>query len=186
MRWKIVLTMVAVVLLAALAVGWYFNTRQSSTTSGAITLVDLPDHYCPAQAEIVATSLAVTKPTVYFDSNVTVKDCRIIELLPLGDFDQSRFIYLKLPQALALKLQIDSPNGSYQVSPSLGDVNGDNVINQTDEQQVSAALLTTDSGLITANDLDQDGHVTVLDLSLTRLNYRIGSERPDGQDWSKS
>jgi len=185
MRLKVILAAIVVVVVVVLAVIWQSSRSAPTALPSVIELTNLPDHYCPTTAAVMVTDLVVTKPQVIFDSSEPVVSCRQIELKNLlGLGNTSRFVLVKLPMAVAFRLQVDSATGHYDSAPSLGDVNGDNIIDTVDEQQVNSALLTADAALIKKDDIDQDGQVSVLDLGLTRINRRAGVDRPDGKSWS--
>ena len=182
MRIKVIIVLVVVAAVLAL----YFLLRPTSTQArqGVIELTNLPDQYCPLLATVVATDS--TSKSALLDANTTVDECRYITLSKLTALENApQVIFVKLPGALAFRISIDSIKGRYQYAPSLGDVNGDNIIDSTDESQVANALFSIDSSQVTANDLDQDKKVSVMDLSLTRINHRAGVGRPDGKAWGK-
>lgn len=185
-RFKYIIVLVVAVLIFAA----YITLRPSSSQQrqGVIELTNLPDQYCPLQVQVATFKLnAKTSGTTLSDKQVAVEECRYIVLKNISELtDEPRQIFVKLPNALAFRMQIDSTAGRYQYAPSLGDVNGDNVIDSLDETQVADTLFSVDPTKITANDIDQDGKVSVLDLSLTRINHRAGAIRPDSKNWSKS
>lgn len=161
------------------------NQIADQTRPGVISLTGLPDQYCPSQAQVIVTD-SKNATTILLDASVAVEQCRYIALKGLvGSVSESRLVIIKLSRALAFRMQIDSPKGVYHYAPSLGDVNGDNVIDSLDENQVATALFSTDLAKIAENDLDRDEKVTVLDLSLIRINHRTGIFRPDRKSWSK-
>ena len=181
-RFKV--TIVLVVVAAVLAGYFLLRPNLSQARQGVIELTNLPDQYCPLLATVVATDS--NSKSALLDANTTVDECRYITLSKLTDLgDTPQLIFIKLPGALAFRISIDSIKGRYQYAPSLGDVNGDNTIDSTDESQVANALFSIDPSQITANDLDQDKKVSVMDLSLTRINHRAGVGRPDGRTWGK-
>ncbi|MCR4277924.1 MAG: dockerin type I domain-containing protein [Candidatus Berkelbacteria bacterium] len=184
-RFKYIIALVVVALMFAA----YIMLRPSTSQQrqGVIELTNLPDQYCPLQAQVaIFEPNTKTSEKALFDKQLVVDECRYVvlkEILELAS--EPRQLFVKLPNALAFRLQIDSVKGRYQYAPSLGDVNGDNVIDSIDETLVANALFGIDPIQITANDIDRDKKVSVLDLSLTRVNYRAGAVRPDGKNWSK-
>lgn len=185
MRMKVLVVLIAiVVLLAAYTLSKPITTQ---TRPGTIELTNLPDQYCPLSAAVVVTDLNAKTPKIILDSEVAIDECRYITFAKLSGLgSESQFIFVKISKQLAFRVQIDSMKGRYQFAPSLGDANNDNVIDSNDEAQVSSALFSNDEAQLNLNDLDQDKKVSVLDLSLTRINRRAGTERPDGQSWSRS
>ncbi|MEK7202095.1 MAG: hypothetical protein AAB669_00985 [Patescibacteria group bacterium] len=185
MRSKVLVVLVVVVsILAAYTLSKPITTQ---TRQGTIELTHLPDQYCPLSAAVVATDLDAKTPKILLDIEVAIDECRYITLAKLSGLgSEPQFIFVKISGQLAFRVQIDSIKGRYQFAPSLGDVNNDNIIDSNDETQVSSALFSNDETKISLNDLDRDKKVSVLDLSLTRINRRAGVERPDGQSWSRS
>ncbi len=187
MRFKVVLILAAVVLLAATVLVVLTKPNSASRRQGVIELTNLPDQYCPLLATFVATDLDVDSPKVLLDTAVPIDGCRFIALSKLtGLEDKAQRLFIKLPDALAFRVTIDSLSGRYQYAPALGDVNDDNIIDSTDEAQISAALFSTDPSQVSTFDLDRDKSISVLDLAITRLNRRSGLTRPDGESWSQS
>lgn len=185
-RFKYIIVLVVVVLMFAA----YILLRPSSSQQrqGVIELTNLPDQYCPLQVQVATFELnAKTSEKALSDKQVVVDECRYVVLKEILELtNEPRQLFVKLPNALAFQVQIDSVKGRYQYAPSLGDVNGDNVIDSIDETLVANALFGIDPTQVTANDIDQDKKVSVIDLSLTRINHRAGAVRPDGKNWSKS
>lgn len=185
-RFKVIFVLVLVVAIIA---GYILlGPSSAQDRQGVIELTNLPDQYCPLQAEVVAFEVAAKiSGEALFDKQVAVDECRYIVLKNLSvQISEPRQFFIKLPNALAFKLEVDSIKGRYQYALSLGDVNNDNVIDSNDESQVIGALFSTDPNVITKNDIDQDKKVGVLDLSLTRVNRRAGVIRPDGKNWSQT
>lgn len=181
-RFKVITVLVVV---AAVLAG-YFLLRPNLTQArqGVIELTNLPDQYCPLLAETVVTDATTKNPTIITDRTVKILECRYIVLSELMDkSNTARQIAIKIPGALAISIGIDSTRGHYQYAPTLGDVNDDNIIDLSDESQVSLALFSSDPTLISTSDLDYDGKVSVLDLSFTRINHRTGINRPDNKNW---
>lgn len=185
MRSKVLVVLVVVV--AILAAYTLLKPGSTQTRQGTIELTNLPDQYCPLSAAVVVTDLDAKTPKILHDIEVAIDECRYITLDKLSGIGSGpQFIFVKISKQLAFRVQIDSMKGRYQYAPSLGDVNNDNVIDSKDEALVNSALFSNDESQITDYDLDQDKKVSVLDLSLTRINHRAGVERPDGQSWSQS
>lgn len=185
MRFKVILLLVVAAVLVAAYI--LLNPNSTQSRQGVVELTNLPDQYCPLQASVVAVDSTAksTKPVI--DSAVAVDGCRYITLSKLSALEGApRTLFIKLPGVLAFRVEIDSIKGNYQYAPTLGDVNGDNTIDSSDESQITGALFSIDQAQISANDLDHDGRVSILDLSLTRINHRAGVSRPDGKSWSKS
>lgn len=185
-RYKYIFALVVVALMFAAYI--MLRPASSQQRQGIIELTNLPDQYCPLQAQVATFELnAKTSEKALLDKQLVVDECRYVVLKEIFELtSEPRQLFVKLPNALAFRLQIDSVKGRYEYAPSLGDVNGDNVIDSIDETLVSNALFSIDPTQITANDIDQDKKVSVLDLSLTRVNHRAGAVRPDGKNWSKS
>jgi len=184
MRSKIIVALIIVLVATVLAV--VARDTEAPVKPGVLALTNLPDRYCPSTAKVVVTKPDMNDSKIILDSEVAISECRQIELKKISTLEGiSLYYYVKLPKALAFRLRVDSNDGRYQYAPSLGDVNNDNIIDAVDEQLVTAALLTTDPDQIAALDLDQDNKITVLDLSLTRIDSRIGEIRPDKQNWSQ-
>ncbi len=179
------LTLVVVLVIMATYVLTTPNSNQGQ--SGTIELTNLPDQSCPRLAAVVATDLNVKTLKILIDTTVAIDECRYITLDKLSGLGDAlpRLIFVKIPGMLAFRVQIDSLKGRYQYAPSLGDVNGDNIIDSTDENAVVVALSSHETAQISPSDLDQDKKVSVLDLSLTRINRRAGVNRPDGQRWGQ-
>lgn len=185
MRIKVLVILVVVAIL--LGAYTLLNPNSAQARQGTIELTNLPDQSCPLSAAVVVTDLKAKTPKISIDTTVAVDECRYITLAKLSGLgSEPQFIFVKISNQLAFRVQIDSIKGRYQYAPSLGDVNGDNIIDRSDETQVSSALFSNDETKISLNDLDQDKKVSVLDLSLTRINRRAGVERPDGHSWSQS
>lgn len=181
MRSKLILTLLVVAVVVGLTSYW--ASRQSSKTPGSQVLIgNVPDRYCPQTAQVIVTP--VTVGTIEFDRSVTVANCRTIDLAAiLTDSKTAKNLYVKLPEALASKIQVDLPTGSYSFTPILGDVNGDNIIDGVDQGLVEKALLTDQSVATESVDIDQDKAVTVLDLGFTKINAQVGVKRPDKKSW---
>lgn len=185
MRVREILWLIAVVLLGSALFYYQSNQISHQVRPGVISLTGLPDQYCPNRAQVVVTD-PKNATTILLDTSVAVEQCRYITLKGIiGSVSESRLVIIKLSRALAFRVQIDLPKGVYNYAPSLGDVNDDNIIDSLDENQVATALFSTDLAKIAGNDLDRDEKVTVLDLSLIRINHRAGIFRPDGKPWSK-
>ncbi|KKU43180.1 MAG: hypothetical protein UX60_C0033G0006 [Berkelbacteria bacterium GW2011_GWA2_46_7] len=183
-RYKVII--VLVVIAAVLALYFLLRPNLTQARQGVIELTNLPDQYCPLQVAIVVTDPTSKNSKALIDTTVAVDECRYITLSKLATFgSEPRLIFVKLPTALAFRVSIDSIKGRYQYAPSLGDVNGDNIIDLSDENQITSALFSADPLQVSVNDLDQDRKITVLDLSLTRINHRAGVGRPDGRTWGK-
>src|SRR3989344_3609866 len=177
------LTLVILVVIVAIGLAVILVTKRSSTQPGAILLGRVPDHYCPQQAQVVVTPANST--VIELDKSIDVIDCRSIDLTTLlKDLKSPNNLFIKLPEALASKLLLGSATSSYSFVPILGDVNGDNIIDGVDQSLVEKALLSKD-GNLNGVDVDQDKAVTVLDLSLTRINAQVGVDRPDKKRWEK-
>ncbi len=182
MRQKPLIILGLIVIVASAA---YYRLATRATTakaSGRLEIVNTPERYCPTQAQIVVTS-SINQVLPEHDQTVAVINCRTIEIKSLiGTTADTKIIWLKLPGALADKTSIDSPTDYFQFSPRLGDVNGDNVIDEIDRRLVENTLLSDAAGVIKA-DIDGDQKISIIDLSLTRINAGVGSERPDGKNW---
>ena len=173
------------IVLALIVAFVLIRPEAGQVRQGIIELKNLRDQYCPLRAAVVVADPNTPNAATLFDSTVVVDECRFITLNNLtGLTDGPHQVYVKLPGALAFRVVIDSTTGSYQFAPSLGDVNEDNIIDTKDESQVAEALFSDKSAEISLNDIDQDKKISVLDLSLTRVNRRAGVARPDGQVWS--
>lgn len=185
-RFKYIIVLVVAVLMFAAYIT--LTPSSSQQRQGVIELTNLPDQYCPLQVQVATFKLnAKTSGAALSDKQLAVEECRYIVLKNISELtNEPRQLFVKLPHALAFRIQIDSTEGRYQYAPSLGDVNGDNVIDSIDETRVADTLFSVDPTKITANDIDQDRKVSVLDLSLTRINHRAGAIRPDGKSWSES
>lgn len=185
MRARVVLPLMGMAILATFVAFALINQKAEPLNRGAIELVDLPSAYCPSLATVVATPRDGSAKIV-FSSDLAVENCRKIPLAKLAGLgDGSIWVYVKLPRALAFRVLLDSTQGRYSYAPSLGDANDDNVIDQIDERLITDSLNSTDPSQVATADLDQDKRITVMDLSLTRLNQRVGVSRPDGRNWSK-
>jgi len=174
-----------IVLGVAIFYGWRL-LRPASTppvASPAIKVTNRPVRYCPTTAQlIVARVVQSSKVQVVFDETIPVRNC---DTIPLAQPDLQRpgdfRVYVKLPKARAFQLAMTAPLVTQVTHPlQLGDVNNDNVIDQTDISLVEVGLKTKAADV----DLDNDGASTVLDLSLTRLNQGIGVARPDDRAWA--
>ncbi|MEX1052043.1 MAG: hypothetical protein WEC83_01490 [Patescibacteria group bacterium] len=172
MRYFFLFVLTGVVGLVAYAIVSWPKATDESTASQAIVLANLPERYCPEQVQLLYAS-NLTAP---FPAAVT--NCQTIDLdgINLGERDT---VYLLLPQALPLSISYSQSVGRYVVSPRVGDVNGDNAIDERDEAIVTDGMF----GDVMDGDIDLDGLVTSEDLALVRLNYGVGPKRPDGQEW---
>lgn len=154
----------------------------------SLELVNLPSSYCAKTAKIAAFYGAVKNKVysagnVFFDEEVSINNCKTISLEPIAP-KGNYYLYVKLPKAAAFRMWIRSdfpPTLSY--SPPVGDVTGDDVIDSGDKDFVSSRLGSSNSSDITAADLDGDGAVTIMDLSLVNMHQQVGAERPDGKEW---
>ncbi len=172
MRYFYLFLLTGLVGLTAYAIVAWPRPAEQTIGGQEISLANLPERYCPEQAELLYASNVTAAITV------PVTNCRSINVatVNLGERDT---VYVLLPRALPLSISYSKEVARYVVSPRVGDVTGDNVINEQDEAVVSDNLFTT----ATAGDIDLDGQVTSEDLALVRLNYGVGENRPDGKAW---
>lgn len=155
----------------------YLSQRQGQAANpiGVVSLSNRPDSYCPTAAE------AKVEPA-NLSQNLNVTDCRTIDLRSLAtSLASGSKIYLKLPFALTVELNVGaSLQSSYQISLELGDVNNDNVIDQTDEQLIRESLfIAAADSRQSERDVDGDKTVTMLDLALAKLNHGVGAVQPN-------
>jgi hypothetical protein len=172
MRYFYLFLLTGVVGLAAYAIVAWPKAQTDTADGQVVTLVNLPERYCPAQAKLFyASNLSAAV-------EVPVASCQTINLdaMTLGERDTG---YVLLPKALPLALSYSKDVSRYVVAPRIGDVNADNVVDEKDEAIVNESLFTNE----VAGDIDSDGKVTSEDLALVRLNYGVGLLRPDGKAW---
>lgn len=172
MRYFYLFVLTGLVGLTAYAIVAWPKAETEQFDGQILSLVNLPERYCPDQAKLLYASNLTTTAVVPVDN------CRTVVLggLTLGERDT---VYLLLPRALPLSISYSSDVARYVVAPRLGDVNADNSIDDRDEAIVNDDLFTAK----TVGDVDLDGQVTSEDLALVRLNYGAGETRPDGKDW---
>lgn len=174
MRYFYLLVLTGLVGLGVYAVVSWPKTANQQSATPTISLVNLPERYCPAFAEVLAASNLSTT------LSVPITNCRSINLFNLS-LTGNDTLFLWLPQALPLSIAYTPLVDRYIISPRIGDVNSDNVIDELDEDQVIGWLFTQEL----AGDVDLDNHVTSEDLALVRLNYGVGEKRPDKQEWRR-
>lgn len=144
----------------------------SGETLPAIILTNLPTGYCPVQAEIYHTSRlsgSIRQP---------VLTCNTIPLRTLG-LAGTETIIVKLPRALAFAVYYSQDVQRYSVGVRVGDVTGDNTIDQHDEQLVLGNIFSD----TTIGDADLNNRVDADDLALVRINQAVGVNRPDVEPW---
>ncbi len=172
MRYFYLLVLTGLVGLAAYAIVTWPKAANQQSVGQTISLANLPERYCPEQAKLLyASNLTMV-------INAPVTNCRSINLdnITLGERDT---VYLLLPQALPLSISYSKSVARYVVTPRIGDVNADNVIDERDEAIVINNLFSDQL----TGDVDLDSFVTSEDLALVRLNYGVGEKRPDGKEW---
>jgi hypothetical protein len=151
---------------------WRVFSGPVSIDGPAVLLDNLPASYCPTQAEIFHTSRQTGTLMA------TVVGCRIIELKGFGLTNLEK-VYIKLPKALAFSIQFSEAVDQYVVGLRVGDTNGDNAINETDEQLITEEIFTGSNNY----DVDLDGKVTSNDLTLSKINAAVGEVRPNNGRW---
>lgn len=172
MRYFYLLVLTGFVGLTAYAIMTWPKADNQQGDGQVISLTNLPERYCPEQAKLLyASNLAAP-------ISATVSNCQTISLadITLGERDT---VYVVLPQALPLSISYTKSVARYVVTPRIGDVNSDNVIDERDEAIVTEDLFTDRQ----TGDVDLDNAVTSEDLALVRLNYGVGEKRPDGKEW---
>jgi len=184
-RW--ILIVPVAIILASLGVGLVWRAHSVSKVSfeSQLTLVDRPEGYCPTTVPILVVDAAAR---VIFNQIISVNDCQSINLSSVMSGANGQLtIYFKPPQALARSVVVNAAQVTRLTEAILlGDATGDNIIDQEDENFVQKHLFSTELGsLQKAADLDRDGKVTALDLSLTRLNRGVGQTRPDHKSWQE-
>ena len=148
------------------------TTNNLAVLSDGIVLENLPINYCPKQAEIYQSGRANSSTIV------VVRDCRNIAFNQLN-LSNDQQIIIKLPKALAFTVNYYTGTNRYLVGLRVGDVNGDNIIDEQDEELVTSNLFNSND----VADVDMDGEITAHDLSLTRSNRAVGVPRGDDQEW---
>ena len=164
-----ILTIVAALLLANLRINL---TGNGSDIKEGVILENLPLSYCPKEAEIYQDSKMNQINTA------VVTDCHVISTAQLN-LSGNVLLTIKLPKALAFRINYNEGVDLYYIGLRVGDVTGDNIIDEQDENLVVSNLFNTNSQA----DADMDGEITVYDLSLTRINKAVGVSRPDNKDW---
>ncbi len=161
----IVIGLIIVVVIAALS--WLLQVTlfgASSTNKSNNTLVtfsDLPVSYCPKTANV--------KVADQFNEEMTVINCRQLDLSNLASFfNTGTNIVITLPTALPINLPVGDLKLTSQatLTPQLGDVDNNGIIDEKDEKAVADNLFTTNKAM----DVDSDGTVTAADLALVRLH----------------
>ncbi|HUD20877.1 MAG TPA: dockerin type I domain-containing protein [Candidatus Saccharimonadales bacterium] len=173
----------AILILVGLSAWQLLNLQKKSQVTGSLVLDDLPTSYCPKEAQVVLRIAGENQNLT--DQTVSLADCHTIALSPLlAGHNGSLKIWVRLPQALAFSRDFNWPlTQDLTYAPRLGDSNGDNVVDGADEQAVSAQIFAANDTNVGSADIDGDGRVTVLDLSLVKLNQGVGAARPDGKAW---
>jgi|GEM_PF-6398969 len=155
------------------------HSVQTTSRQTAVTLTDLPVHYCPKQVQVVVDQ--ANQPRV--GKIIALKNCRTIELSSVLGTSTVGQISFKLPLALPFQINVaDFGTQPVTYAPELGDLNDDAVIDARDESLVSDNLFSSDNQF----DLDNDGQVSVLDVALVRLHLGASYQVVDPPiDWSE-
>lgn len=183
---KALIVLIPILFLGAL-IGWYMKTKiepAAPVQEPGVFLTNLSSSYCPKNAWLVVVPVDQNKAV--FDSRISVTECSLIPF-PQGAFSQgANRVLVKLPKALAFEVIVnDVPTVSIEHGVQVGDLTGDNVIDDKDASVLEAALIVPNPSQVSVAraDLDHDGKLTVLDLALISLNKGTGQQRPDGAPW---
>lgn len=161
------------IVAAFLLANWRTSVvNQPSDTLPEISLTNLPESYCPDEAEIYHTS------NLAGSSRIAVVNCNIISLKNLGLAD-AETVFVKLPNALAFSIAYTTEVDRYLVGVRVGDATGDNIIDGDDEKLITDQMF----GQSRQSDVDLSGEVTANDLALSIINAAVGLSRPDGKGW---
>lgn len=161
----IVIGLIIVVVIAALS--WLLQATlfgvdsTSKSNNTLVTFTDLPANYCPKTVNV--------KVTDQFNEDMTVINCRQVDLSNLATyFSGTTKIIITLPFALPLSLVAGDLQSSNKVTltPQLGDIDGNGIIDEKDEKLVVDNLFTKNP----VADIDGDGTVTSADLALVRIH----------------
>lgn len=165
---------------------WYQTQRQpaeDALTGAGIVLTNRPTTYCPKTAKVVA--IKTSQPNaIHFEGNALVAGCDAVRL-PTESLNEAveYQVFVLVERARAFRVVLSGPVTSYQSFPiQLGDINGDNTVNEADQASVRSAL-TKPEHYLAALDVDGDQKITVLDYSLVVVNQGVGVDRPDGKLW---
>lgn len=176
---KLILVITILLLVIVLGVREWLNRENDSTVERyIIVLNDLPGGYCPTVVKYAVTDPERNK-IVVFDGQTAVQNCSRIEL-PLPAVSKNWNVYIGAPHALWAKVSFFG-FGKQEISPIIGDLNGDNTINNLDERLVADQLFVVGQDL--SLDLNQDRKIDSQDLTLVRLRFGVGEPHPDGKDW---
>lgn len=161
-----------VIIAALLITNLRISPNDNYAVREGIVLQSLPIEYCPKEAEIYRES-KIGKSNI-----LAVINCDTISLTNMKLIDGEKII-VKLPKALAFKINYNDGASRYLIGLRVGDVTQDNIIDDQDRRFVSNNLFSSN----TKADVDMDGSVTVHDLSLTIINKAVGALRPDNKEW---
>ncbi len=164
---------------------WFIQGGRDATgqrESATLSLSNRPSRFCPETAKVVAVKTA-TPTTVHFEGQTTVRQCEIISL-PIDQLSEpiEYQIFVQIDRALAFRAVVTGPVRTLSMPIQLGDVTGDNTINEDDIRELERGLGQAE--LAAQLDIDGDKEVTILDYALVRLNQGAGVSRPDGKLWS--
>jgi hypothetical protein len=156
----------------------------SSQSTNHLALMNLPASYCPSQIELAALGQKAITSQTPISAILSVNHCADIDLGSVLTKPGSYQLIIKAPWSLAVSYSISVPTkGSLPVTLRLGDANNDNVIDEQDQKIISDHLFV--QAPADKADVDGDGLVSVMDLSLAKLNQGVGVKRPDGQNWQE-
>ncbi len=177
------------VLVATPVLIWYQGQRtvgQESVVGAGVRLTNRPPKFCPKTAKVVVATAA--QPAVaLFEGQAAVGGCELLTL-PKENLNQAieYQIFISIAGARAFRLIGAGPLTTFLDYPiQVGDVNDDNIINETDRQAVAIGLKDSQQA-VDRLDVDNDGQLTVLDYSLVSLNQGAGVNRPDDKLWSST
>jgi len=178
---------VSVLAVALTVIALIFLSRAPSSEKGVILLGNFPDKVCPTAARAVFLSNEKESVGLEADQTIVVDSCRQIDLNNLLRSSKLPIdIIIKLPNALAKQISIHSIDGNYQLSVNYGDVNNDNVIDNSDEDAILAELKhPTGSSDNNSLDTNLDEKVDVLDLNIVQRNYGVGVLHPKNGKWAE-
>lgn len=169
MRYLYLLLLVVAIIVVAF---WADSSRPGQPVNGSlpssyVEFTNLPRTYCPTQATVVNTS-RLNRP-----QQVSVINCSVVSLSGL-DLTPVEQIFIKLPNALGISINYREETDRYRIALKVGDVNGDNVIDDEDIEIITEQIFSSQ----TSADVDMSGIVDSDDLALARINSGVGEYPP--------
>ncbi len=129
-------------------------------------------------SDVVVTELNVLGEQITTESRIGAYKIEVNNL-PVGEYklELTGDGYVTASKDVTLDkysqfVQLDNANGSY----SIGDVNGDNIIDNKDLDLISSALKTNDTSLIDKYDLNGDDKVDIVDLTYANMTKGVSAD----------